>query len=156
MVVDLVVGSVCSRMIGLWFLGRNSKICLVIVDLRIWNASTRSMHQQSRRLSVRHHSAVVHLQRKSVIGRTRKKADILEFVVMSGSLNLWKELADWVHFAPSDFAVPFFLSAAHAGELPVDSFVSGMRSLVDAPPEDLATTKFHDLAKNHPQVYQAF
>ena len=51
--------------------------------------------------------------------------------------------------------MPYFLSAAHGGELPADSLVSGMRSLVDAPPEDLAT-KFHDLAKNHPQVYQAF
>ncbi|KAL7566131.1 hypothetical protein ACA910_003901 [Epithemia clementina (nom. ined.)] len=83
------------------------------------------------------------------------KADFLEFIVMSGSMNLWKELADWVHFAPGDFALPYFLSAAHGGALPEDSFVCGMRSLIDAPSEKL-TEIFQAVAEKYPQVYQAF
>ena len=83
------------------------------------------------------------------------KADFLEFIVMSGSMKLWKELADWVHFSPSDFALPYFLTVTHGGDLPEDSFVCGMRSLIDAPTEKL-TEKFQALAEKHPQVYQAF
>ena len=84
------------------------------------------------------------------------KADFLEFILMSGSMEYWKTLADLVHFRPTDFALPYFLSAVHGGELPEGSFVEGMMMLCDAPDEELFD-QFQALEKSHPQqLFQAF
>ncbi|KAL7556032.1 hypothetical protein ACA910_003794 [Epithemia clementina (nom. ined.)] len=84
------------------------------------------------------------------------KAECLEFILMSGSVEYWKILADLVHFRPKDFALPFFLSAVHGGELPDGSFVKGMKRLADVSEEELFE-HFQALSKAHPQqLFQAF
>lgn len=59
------------------------------------------------------------------------KADFLEFVLLSLPLEPWRKLADLVHFAPRDFAVPYFLADVFGKEIPQDCFVAQMRSLTN-------------------------
>jgi len=84
------------------------------------------------------------------------KADFLEFIVLADMpTTAWKKLADLVHFRPSDFALPYFLSFVHGEPLPEDSFVHALHALVRADTSVLAS-KFRALATEHPQVYRAF
>lgn len=85
----------------------------------------------------------------------KHKPDFLEFIVMSGSIAIWAKLADMVHFSPSEFSLPYFLSAAHGVPAPKGSFVRAMQCLTDAPSEELGET-FVKMAEEHPQVYKSF
>ena len=85
----------------------------------------------------------------------RLPSDFLEFILMSGSLELWKMLADLVHFTPQDFSLPFFLSTVHGTPVPQDTFVHSMRTLMKAPKELLAN-EFAILAQDYPQVYKSY
>jgi len=83
------------------------------------------------------------------------KEDFLEFIVMTGAFEYWRQLADLVHFHPNDFSLKGFLAVVHGGPLPEGSFVKRMADLTKASEASLST-KFGELAKSHPQVYQAF
>lgn len=86
------------------------------------------------------------------------KADFLEFVVLADTMptTAWKKLADLVHFHPSDFALPYFLSFVHGEPLPEGSFVHSLHGLIKEADTDVLATRFRALAAEHPQVYLAF
>ena len=52
-------------------------------------------------------------------------------------------------------AQDYFLSAAHGEPLPKDSFIHGLRALVEAPSDQLAS-QFRSLALRHPQVFLSY
>ena len=83
-------------------------------------------------------------------------SDVLEFVLLSGAVDYWKRLADVVHFRPSDFAVPCFLSVIHGSPLPEGSFVHDMQQLAHVP-DDTLVEHFTTLAAVYPQqLFRAF
>ena len=83
-------------------------------------------------------------------------SDVLEFVLLSGAVDYWKRLADVIHFRPTDFAVPFFLSAIHGSPLPEGSFFHGMQQLAHVP-DDTLVEHFTNLAASYPQqLFRAF
>ena len=81
--------------------------------------------------------------------------DFLEFIVMAGSMVVWKKLADLVHFSPDDFSLPYFLSVAHGEPVPEGTFVHAMRRLMEAPTAEIGE-QFAELAAEHTQVYNSF
>lgn len=48
--------------------------------------------------------------------KTTLRTDYLEFVLLGMPPEPWKQIADIVHFRPTDFAVPYFLTEIHSGE----------------------------------------
>jgi hypothetical protein len=99
------------------------------------------------------------------------RGDALEFIMLSmPHRRPWKIMADIVHFHPSDFSIPYFLSDVFDKQIPTDSFVAQMRHMVaEYDTNNSQTTKaqarawapalqnqFLHLASEHPQVYLAF
>jgi hypothetical protein len=65
--------------------------------------------------------------------KTTQRSDFLEFALLTMPLDCWKQVADMVHFAPSDFCVPYFLQEVHRDSKSVDeglNFVSTMRQFL--------------------------
>jgi hypothetical protein len=86
--------------------------------------------------------------------KTTLTSDFLEFVMLGLPKNsIWKNLADLVHFSPSDFAVPYFLADVHSDSIPDSSFVAKMRVLVDS---YVSAGSFQRIASEFPQVYLAY
>lgn len=77
--------------------------------------------------------------------------DFLEFVLLTMPLHHWKYLSDLVHFHPSDFSVPYFLSVVHGEAPPDDSFVSSMQKLQLSDNDELLHHHFESAVENHPQ-----
>eukprot|EP00567_Pseudictyota_dubia_P012277 CAMPEP_0197439492 /NCGR_PEP_ID=MMETSP1175-20131217/6219_1 /TAXON_ID=1003142 /ORGANISM="Triceratium dubium, Strain CCMP147" /LENGTH=688 /DNA_ID=CAMNT_0042969417 /DNA_START=67 /DNA_END=2133 /DNA_ORIENTATION=- len=103
--------------------------------------------------------------------KTCLKSDFLEYVMLALPTRPWEDLADLVHFSPSDFCVPYFLSEVHkerktkkgksdghkANDVvvgaPEGSFVSRMRELVQNQDHADIDQQFFQLAEDFPQVY---
>eukprot|EP00539_Tryblionella_compressa_P000171 CAMPEP_0178746344 /NCGR_PEP_ID=MMETSP0744-20121128/7760_1 /TAXON_ID=913974 /ORGANISM="Nitzschia punctata, Strain CCMP561" /LENGTH=575 /DNA_ID=CAMNT_0020399551 /DNA_START=11 /DNA_END=1738 /DNA_ORIENTATION=+ len=84
------------------------------------------------------------------------KPGLLEFAMIQNLQDPWRELADKVHFKPSDFSVPYFLTDVYNSEkIPDDCFVAVMRKLQQAPPSEIAQT-FAEVAQRYPQIYEAY
>lgn len=62
----------------------------------------------------------------------------------------WQKLADLVHFAPTDFCVPYFLADVFGKEIPEDSFVARMRALANIHDSSELTPSFLNLARTFP------
>ena len=92
--------------------------------------------------------------------KTILTSDGLEFILLTNSKSPWRKLADLVHFAPSDFALPYFLANVHGEPIPDTSFVARMRALVAKYSNDADNKKvvkdFEALADEFPQIYLAF
>jgi hypothetical protein len=62
--------------------------------------------------------------------KTNHSSDFLEFVMLSNMPTApWKNLANIVHFCPTDFDVDYFLTVVHGTEPHNDCFVTCMRDL---------------------------
>ena len=82
-------------------------------------------------------------------------ADFLEFVLLTMPLQHWKTLSDLVHFAPTDFTVPYFLSVVHGGQVPPGSLVASLQQLASAKHGEVLQL-FQATAKEHPQIYLSY
>eukprot|EP00303_Exanthemachrysis_gayraliae_P006001 CAMPEP_0205998460 /NCGR_PEP_ID=MMETSP1464-20131121/262_1 /ASSEMBLY_ACC=CAM_ASM_001124 /TAXON_ID=119497 /ORGANISM="Exanthemachrysis gayraliae, Strain RCC1523" /LENGTH=685 /DNA_ID=CAMNT_0053371609 /DNA_START=74 /DNA_END=2131 /DNA_ORIENTATION=+ len=77
-------------------------------------------------------------------------ADRLEFdCVQFDTHEVWTSVADVVHAAPGDWAVPYFQDVAHGGKAPEGSFVHDVR-------ENLDTTTLPAMLERHPKLAKAY
>ena len=89
--------------------------------------------------------------------RSTLTKDFLEFILLTGSFDVWKQLADYVHFRPNDFALDYFLKAVHGGELPEGSFVRGASALMATTSPEAMEEAFSKLAASHgPQLFRSY
>ena len=89
--------------------------------------------------------------------RSTLTKDFLEFILLTGSWDVWKQLADYVHFRPNDFALDYFLKAVHGGELPEGSFVRGASALMATTSPEAMEEAFSKLAASHgPQLFRSY
>ena len=86
--------------------------------------------------------------------------DALEYILLTvTNKKPWEQLADLVHFRPSDFVLPYFLANVHGESLPETCFVAQLRAFLNDCDNKTAaqtTSRFQALAEEFPQVYLAY